>query len=99
MNDKCQDCGTAVVDNDQYCWDCANIRLIDNARENQNYLWDLMIGEFIPAKDSKEHVRLMDARMRDIFEACIDENKEAVFRLVNRVLLEEAFQIKEGSRD
>jgi len=38
----------------------------------------------------------MENRMRDIFEACLLEDKESVFRLVNRVLLEEAFQIKEG---
>ena len=94
--DKCQDCSCAVVDGDRYCWDCANIRMIDYAREHQNYLWDLMIGEFIPAKDSKQAVELMDNRMRDIFEACLIEDKDAVFRLVNRVLLEEAFAIKEG---
>jgi hypothetical protein len=94
--ERCQDCGNAVVDWDRYCWDCANIRMIDHARENQSYLWDLMIGEFIPAKSSKQAVELMDNRMRDIFEACLLEDKEAVFRLVNRVLLEEAFQIKGG---
>lgn len=96
---KCNDCGTAVVDNDQYCWDCANIRMIDRARENPNYLWELMIGEYIPHDNNSEHVKTMDARMRDIFEACIDENKEALFRAVNRVLLEEAFAIKEGRNE
>ena len=96
---KCNGCGTAVVDNDKYCWDCANTILVDNARENPNYLWELMIGEYLPAKDSKEAINLMESRMRDIFEACIDENKEALFRAVNRVLLEEAFQIKEGNND
>ena len=93
---KCNGCGVAVIDGDQYCWDCANTILVDNARENPNYLWDLMTGEFLPRENNSDHVKVMDARMRDIFEACIDENKEAVFRLVNRVLLEEAFQIKEG---
>jgi hypothetical protein len=73
--------------------------MVDNARENPNYLWELMIGEYLPAKDSKEAVRLMESRMSDIFEACIDENKEALFRAVNRVLLEEAFQIKEGHNE
>ena len=96
---KCNGCGTAVVDNDKYCWDCANTILVDNARENPNYLWELMIGEYLPAKDSKEAVKLMESRMSDIFEACIDENKEALFLAVNRVLLEEAFQIKEGHSD
>ena len=96
---KCNGCGTAVVDNDKYCWDCANTILVDNARENMNYMWELMIGEYLPAKDSKEAVKLMEERMRDIFEACIDENKEALFRAVNRVLLEEAFQIKEGHNE
>jgi len=96
---KCNGCGTAVVDNDKYCWDCANTILVDNARENPNYLWELMIGEYLPAKDSKEAVKLMESRMSDIFEACIDENKEALFRAVNRVLLEEAFQINEGHSD
>ena len=96
---KCNGCGIAVVDNDKYCWDCANTILVDNARENPNYLWELMIGEYLPAKDSKEAVKLMESRMSDIFEACIDENKEALFRAVNRVLLGEAFQIKEGHSD
>ena len=96
---KCNGCGTAVVDNDKYCWDCANTIMVDNARENPNYLWELMIGEYLPAKDSKEAIKLMESRMSDIFEACIDENKEALFRAVNRVLLEEAFQIKEGHND
>jgi hypothetical protein len=70
--------------------------MIDNARDNMDYLWSLMIGEFIPAKSGEQAVELMENRMRDIFEACLLEDKESVFRLVNRVLLEEAFQIKEG---
>jgi len=94
--ERCQDCNNAVVDGDRFCWDCANIRMIDNARDNMDYLWSLMIGEFIPAKSGEQAVELMENRMRDIFEACLLEDKESVFRLVNRVLLEEAFQIKEG---
>ena len=96
---RCQDCSNAVVDGDRFCWDCANIRMIDNARDNMDYLWSLMIGEFIPAKSGEQAVELMENRMRDIFEACLLEDKESVFRLVNRVLLEEAFQIKEGHND
>ena len=96
---KCNGCGTAVIDNDQYCYDCASMIMVDNARENPNYLWDLMTGEFLPRENDGEHVKTMDARMRDIFEACIDENKEALFRAVNRVLLEEAFAIKEGRNE
>lgn len=96
---KCNGCGTAVVNNDRYCYDCATMIMVDNARENPNYLWDLMVGELIPHENNSDHVKVMDARMREIFEACIDENKEALFRAVNRVLLEEAFQIKEGHND
>jgi len=92
---KCDDCSVSIVDG-FYCWDCANIRMIDKARDNSNYLWDLMVGEFLLYKADKEHVKAMDDRMRDIFEACIDEDKEALFRAVNRVLLEEAQCIKEG---
>ena len=94
--ERCQDCSCAVVDGDRFCWDCANIRMIDNARDNMDYLWSLMVGDFIPAKNGEQAVELMENRMRDIFEACLMEDKESVFRLVNRVLLEEAFQIKEG---
>ena len=96
---KCNGCSTAVVDGDKYCYDCATMIMVDNARENMNYMWELMLGEYLPAKNSKEAVRLMESRMRAIFEACIDENKEALFRAVNRVLLEEAFQIKEGHNE